>query len=71
MIMKYLERVADKMLKDRLEAFGAVLIEGPKWTGKTTTAEQIARSVIKLHDPDMAANYMAVSYTHLTLPTKF
>ena len=31
MIMKYLERVADQMLKDRLEAFGAVLIEGPKW----------------------------------------
>ncbi len=40
LVMKYLYRVADKMLQDRLEAFGAVLIEGPKWTGKTTTAEQ-------------------------------
>ena len=38
--MKYLSRVADKMLQERLETFGAVLIEGPKWTGKTTTAEQ-------------------------------
>ena len=49
--------------KCRLEAFGAVLIEGPKWTGKTTTAERIARSVIKLHDPDMAANN-TWSYPH-------
>ena len=46
--MKYLSRVADKMLQERLETFGAVLIEGPKWTGKTTTAEQQAKSVIKL-----------------------
>ena len=38
--MEYLARVADQTLQDRLEAFGAVLIEGPKWTGKTTTAEQ-------------------------------
>ena len=35
--MKYLSRVADKMLQERLETFGAVLIEGPKWTGKTTS----------------------------------
>lgn len=41
-VMKYLSRVADKMLQERLETFGAVLIEGPKWTGKTTTAEQQA-----------------------------
>ena len=68
--MKYLERVADQMLKDRLEAFGAVLIEGPKWTGKTTTAEQIARSVIKLHDPDMAANYIATADTKPSLLLK-
>ena len=68
--MKYLERVADQMLKDRLEAFGAVLIEGPKWTGKTTTAERIARSVIKLHDPDMAANYIATADTKPSLLLK-
>ena len=41
--MAYLKRTADVVLKERLEAFGAVLIEGPKWCGKTTTAEQ-ARS---------------------------
>lgn len=37
--MEYFSRVADQMLRDRLEAFGAILIEGPKWTGKTTAAE--------------------------------
>ena len=38
--MKYLDRIADKMLQLRLEAFGAVQIVGPKWCGKTTTAMQ-------------------------------
>lgn len=59
--MKYLARVADKILKDRLEAFGAVLIEGPKWTGKTTTAEQQAKSVIEMQDPDKAGEYLATA----------
>ena len=49
------------MLQERLETFGAVLIEGPKWTGKTTTAEQHAKSFIKLQDPDMADEYLATA----------
>lgn len=65
--MKYLHRVADKMLQERLETFGAVLIEGPKWTGKTTTAEQHARSFIKLQDPDMAEEYLATAATKPSL----
>lgn len=68
--MKYLVRVADKMLQDRLEAFGAVLIEGPKWTGKTTTAEQQAKSVIKLQDPDKADEYLATAATKPSLLLK-
>jgi hypothetical protein len=59
--MDYLVRIADRMLQERLEAFGAVLIEGPKWTGKTTTAEQHAKSVIKMQDVDMAADYLATA----------
>jgi hypothetical protein len=59
--MKYLERIADRLLRERLDAFGAVLIEGPKWTGKTTTAEQQARSVIKLQDPDNADEYLTTA----------
>lgn len=68
--MKYLRRVADKILQERLEAFGAVLIEGPKWTGKTTTAEQHAKSSIKLQDPDMADEYIATAATKPSLLLK-
>lgn len=59
--MKYLYRIADRILLERLEAFGAVLIEGPKWCGKTTTAEQVAKSVIKLQDTDMREEYLATA----------
>lgn len=59
--MGYLHRVADTQLEERLEAFGAVLIEGPKWCGKTTTAEQICKSVIRLHDFDMQEEYLATA----------
>ena len=59
--MKYLERVADKMLKDRLEAFGAVLIEGPKWTGKTTTAEQVASSILYMDNHEKKEQNIAMS----------
>ena len=50
--MSYFKRVSDKVLAERLEAFGAVLIEGPKWCGKTTTAEQVAASVLYMDDPE-------------------
>ena len=54
---KYLPRIADTILSDRLNSKGAVLIEGPKWCGKTTTAKHIAGSVIELDRPDMAKQY--------------
>lgn len=47
----YLPRLADIQLKKYLETFGAVCIEGPKWCGKTRTAEEISRSRIYLGDP--------------------
>ena len=50
--MKYFKRISDVHLKERLETLGAVLIEGPKWCGKTTTAEQQAKSIIRFQDPD-------------------
>ena len=59
--MGYLKRTADAILEQHLEAFGAVLIEGPKWCGKTTTAEQVAKSVIKLQDTDMRDEYLATA----------
>ena len=48
---KYRNRVVDSVLQEKLEGKGAVLIEGPKWCGKTTTAEQIAKSVLYMDDP--------------------
>ena len=47
----YRKRIVDEILADKLEAKGAVVIEGPKWCGKTTTALQIAGSVIRMDDP--------------------
>ena len=59
--MSYSHRIADLQLAERLEAFGAVLIEGPKWCGKTTTAEQLSKSVIKMQDTEMQEEYAATA----------
>lgn len=58
---RYLPRIADKLLEDRLNAKGAVLIEGPKWCGKTTTAKQRANSFISMDKPDMAKQYQQMA----------
>lgn len=68
--IKYLERLADKSLVLRLEAFGAVQITGPKWCGKTTTAERHAASVIKMQDPDLREGYIATLKTKPSLLLK-
>ena len=49
---KYKKRIADEILKKKLEGEGAVLIEGPKWCGKTTTAEQFAASILYMDEPE-------------------
>ena len=48
---KYRKRVADKLLKEQLESAGVVLIQGAKWCGKTTTAENMAASVLYMDNP--------------------
>ena len=68
--IKYLNRIADKTLDLRLEAFGAVQITGPKWCGKTTTAERRAASVIKMQDPDHRDGYLAAARTKPSLLLK-
>lgn len=47
---KYKHRIADSILERKVLGKGAVLIEGPKWCGKTTTAKQIAKSILDLGD---------------------
>ncbi|MUP48331.1 AAA family ATPase [Veillonellaceae bacterium M2-8] len=58
---EYLPRIADKLLEERLDAKGAVLIEGPKWCGKTTTAKQKAKSFISMDRPDMTRQYQQMA----------
>lgn len=55
--MQYLARVTDRLLDDRLIAKGAVLIEGPKWCGKTTTAKKFSNSQILMDQPDRTRQY--------------
>ncbi len=62
--MEYLKRLADEQLAFRLEAFGAVLILGPKGCGKTTTARQKARSYVEFQDEDKRDNYLLIANTH-------
>lgn len=57
----YRKRVADDILKRKLEGKGAVLIEGPKWCGKTTTAEQIAASILYMDDPEKKEQNLTMS----------
>lgn len=60
-IKNYRKRIADNILKRKLEGKGAVLIEGPKWCGKTTTAEQIANSVLYMDDPESKAQNITMA----------
>lgn len=56
----YKHRIMDGLLKKKLQAKGAVLIEGPKWCGKTTTAEEFAASKVMLARPDVKANFRSL-----------
>lgn len=63
----YLSRLCDKELEKSLQASGAVLIEGAKWCGKTSTAAQLAKSVLFMQDPDNATSYMTLADTKPSL----
>ena len=55
----YKKRVADDILARKLQTAGAVLVEGAKWCGKTTTAEQSAKSTVYVDDPKLRAEVVA------------
>jgi len=59
--MKYRERIADRLLTRKLRGKGAVLVQGAKWCGKTTTAEQQAKSVIYMDDPEKKSTYLRMA----------
>ena len=67
---KYLKRIADRLLQERLAASGAVLIEGPKWCGKTRTALENSKSHLFMQDPDKAISYLKAADTKPSLLLK-
>ena len=65
---EYMPRIVDSVLQNKLEYMGAVLIEGCKWCGKSTTAKQFAKSYIEFQDPDKKMQY---DITNQTKPSLF
>lgn len=63
----YLKRIADNILKERLQTSGAVLIEGPKWCGKTSTASKASKSQLFMQDPDRGISYLKAADTKPSL----
>ena len=61
---KYRNRIADELLKRKLRGKGAVLVEGAKWCGKTTTAEQIAGSILYMQEPETRQQNMEMAEIH-------
>ena len=57
----YRQRIVDSLLDRKLRSKGAVLIEGPKWCGKTTTAKQLSNSVIRLDEPEIKKDYLLMA----------
>ena len=66
----YYPRLCDRLLQQQLESSGAVLIEGPKWCGKTSTAKEAANSVLYMQDPDRGPGYIQLADTMPSLLLK-
>ena len=65
MIAEYRIRIADCILAERLQSIGAVVVEGAKWCGKTTTCEQIAKSALYMGDPEQRDQYLMLAETEI------
>jgi len=66
----YLPRICDSELQNAMATMGAVLIEGAKWCGKTSTAANVARSTLYMQDPDNAQSYQQMADTKPSLLLK-
>ena len=58
---QYYPRIIDELLKKKLRTSGAVLLKGPKWCGKSTSASQIAKSIIYMQDPSTREQNIALA----------
>ena len=63
----YRKRVVDDILRRKLQGVGAVLLEGPRWCGKTTTCEQQAKSILYMADPDSLERNLAQAETNIKI----
>lgn len=67
---EYIPRVADQLLEEKLEALGAVLIEGPKYCGKTSLACQHAKSILFMADPETKTQNLFLAQNNISLLLK-
>lgn len=66
MVTDYIPRIVDDILEMKLRSKGAVWIRGPKWCGKSTTAERFAKTVIRMQDEGTRKQNMALAEMSLT-----
>jgi len=59
--MKYIRRIVDKEIEEKLSIMGAILIKGTKWCGKTTSAKNFAKSILEIQNPDLQENYIELA----------
>ena len=62
----YFKRICDGVLAEELAGMGAALVQGPKWCGKTTTCEQLAKSVLYMNDPKRRSQYLQMAESDIT-----
>jgi len=65
--MEYIERVIDIEIQNKLSSTGAIVIRGPKWCGKTTSAKKVANSILEMQNPDLQENYFELAATKPSL----
>ncbi len=65
-IMEYRHRISEQLLVDKLDAMGAVLVEGPKFCGKTTMSKQIAQSTLFMADPETMDQNLSMAQTNIS-----
>ncbi|MCL1970692.1 MAG: AAA family ATPase [Candidatus Bathyarchaeota archaeon] len=65
--MEYIKRLIDRTIEEKLQVMGCIVIRGPRWCGKTTTANQFAKSVLELQDPTEGTKYREISENNINL----
>ncbi len=59
--IKYRKRIIEKEIENKMNYSGAVVIEGAKWVGKSTTASRFSKTIIKLQNPIIKKQYQILA----------